>query len=66
MENQRRDIERLVKLEKMKIFQFQTKIAKVREGFEGGLYSLDEAKVKVNEYQNAINKAEQAVKNSPI
>jgi len=62
MEKQCQDIERLVKLEQLKILQAQNKINKVREGFEGGLYSLDEAKAKVNEYQNIINKAEPEVK----
>jgi hypothetical protein len=34
----------------------------VREGFEGGLYDLDEAKFKVNGYLEAIKKSEQEVK----
>jgi len=34
----------------------------VREGFEGGLYDLDEAKFKVNGYLEAIKKSEQDVK----
>ena len=58
-ENQ--DAERLVKLERQKILLCQNKIAKVREGFEGGLYDMNEAKSKVNGYQDAINKAEQEI-----
>ena len=38
------DVERLVKLEQQKITLSQTKIGKVREGYEGGLYNLEDAK----------------------
>lgn len=62
LEKQKHDIEKLLKLEQQKILQYQSKIDKVREGFEGGLYSLDEAKAKVAGYQNTINKAEQEIK----
>jgi hypothetical protein len=62
LEKQYQDIDKLVKLEQQRIVQSQTKIAKVREGFEGGLYSLDEAKAKVNGYQDTINKLEQEIK----
>ncbi len=59
---QNHDIDRLVKLEQQRIALCQTKMAKVREGFEGGLYNLNEAKFKVDGYQDAIIKAEQEIK----
>jgi hypothetical protein len=52
----------MVKLEQQKILLCQTKMAKVREGFEGGLYNLNEARAKVDGYQDAINRAEQKIK----
>lgn len=62
MGKQNHDIDKLIKMEQKKILQSQNKTAKVREGFEGGLYSLNEAKSKVNDYQDVINKAEQEIK----
>lgn len=62
MGKQNHDIDKLVKLEQQKILLCQTKMAKVREGFEGGLYNLNEAKSKVNGYQDTINRAEQEIK----
>ena len=62
IEKQNHDIDKLVKLEQYKILLCQTKMAKVREGFEGGLYNLNEAKSKVDGYQNAINRGEQEIK----
>ena len=61
-EKQNQDIDKLVRLEQQKITRYQNKIVKVREGYEGGLYNLDEAKVKVNGYQELIGKVEQEVK----
>jgi hypothetical protein len=61
IENQHRGIDKLVKLERQRIIQSQAKIAKVREGFEGGLYDLNEAKYKVSAYQEAVQKAEQEI-----
>jgi len=60
-EKQNQNTEKLVKIELQKITQYQTKITKIREGFEGGLYSLDEAKAKVAEYREVITKAEQGI-----
>jgi soluble cytochrome b562 len=62
IEKQNQDIDKLIKLEKTKILQAKTKITKVREGFEVGLYDLDEAKFKVNAYLETIKKSEQEVK----
>jgi hypothetical protein len=60
-EQQSHDIDKLIKLEQQKTIQYQTKIDKIREGFEGGLYSLEEAKSKVNNYQAAIVSIKQEI-----
>ena len=39
------DVDRLVKIERQKILQYQNKIVKVREGFEGGLLRYKRSKV---------------------
>ena len=40
-------VERLVRSEQQKILRSQTKITKIREGFEAGIYSVDEAKARI-------------------
>jgi site-specific DNA recombinase len=49
---------KLIKLQQWHISQAQAKIAKVQEGFDGGLYNLDEAKKRIAGYQATIAKAE--------
>jgi hypothetical protein len=61
IEQENHDVDKLVKLEQQKILQSQNKITKVREGFEGSLYNLDEAKSKVNGYRDTIKQAEQEI-----
>ncbi len=61
IERENHDVDKLVNLEQQKVLQSQNKITKVREGFEGGLYNLDEAKSKVNGYRDTIKKAEQEI-----
>ena len=60
-ERQNEDVEKLIKLERFKIVQNQTKVARVREGLEGRLYDLNEAKTKVSGFQKAINKSEREI-----
>jgi hypothetical protein len=48
IEKENHDVDKSVKIEQQKIIQLQNKITKIREGFEGGLYNLEEAKSKVN------------------
>lgn len=55
------DVEKLVKLEQQKITLSQTKIGKVREGYEGGLYNLEDAKSKVNHHQGTMDKAQKEI-----
>ena len=58
---QNANIGKLIKLEEQKVILVQAKIGKVREGFEGGLYNLEEAKSKIQSYQEVIEKAEQRI-----
>lgn len=53
------DWEKMTKQEEKKILQAQAKIARIREGFEGGIYGIEEAKVRIASYQAVIEKAEQ-------
>ena len=55
------EIARLIKLEQQKIAQFQSKVSKIREGYEGGIYSLEEAKAKILSYQQIASKAQQEI-----
>lgn len=48
-------------MERGKITQIKAKIAKVQEGFEAGVYSIDEAKMRIGSYQNAIARAEEEI-----
>ena len=47
------EIEKLIKLHERKISNYQSKIKKVEEGFEGGLYTLEEARVRKQKNQAA-------------
>ena len=49
-------------MELQKILRSQTKITKIREGFEAEIYSIDDAKVRITGYQDAISKAEQEIR----
>jgi hypothetical protein len=61
IEKENHDADKLVKLEQQKILQTKNKITKVREGFEGGLYNLEEAKSKLNGNLDTIKKAEHEI-----
>ena len=59
---QHHDVDKLLKFEQQKIPQSRNKITKIREGFESGLYDLNDAKSKVNGYMETVNKAEREIK----
>ncbi len=61
IEKENHDVDKLVRMEQQKVLQSQNKVTKVREGFEGGLYNLEEAKSKVNSYLEMINKSKQEI-----
>jgi len=52
---------KLIKLQQFKISQAKAKIAKVQEGFEGGIYGLDEAKGRIADHQTAIARSESEI-----
>jgi len=52
------DIEKLIILQEHKINTYQGKIRKVEEEFEGGLYTLEEDKLRKQKSQEAINTAQ--------
>ena len=53
-----REIAKLIRLQEQKINNYQSKIRKVEEGFEGGLYTLEEAKLRKQKSLEAINVAQ--------
>ncbi len=61
-QSQDENSEKLIRLQKYKISQAAGKIAKVREGFEGGIYDLDSAKARITEHQAGMARAEDEVK----
>jgi len=48
------EIEKLIKLQEKKFNNYHSKIKKVEEGFEGGLYTLEEAKLRKHKNLDAI------------
>ena len=49
-----RSIDQIVKKEQSKIEQNEAKIVRVKQGYDGGIYSLQEAKDKIANYQDMI------------
>ena len=60
-QSQDENVEKLIRLQQLKIFQARAKIAKVQEGFEGSVYSLDEAKKRIADLQKTTAKAEDEI-----
>jgi len=52
------DIQKLIRFQEHKINTYQGKIRRVEEGFEGGLYTLEEAKLRKQKSQEAIDIAQ--------
>jgi chromosome segregation ATPase len=57
-QSQNENVARLIRLQQFKISQARAKIAKVQEGFEGGLYSLDDAKKRIGDHQETVAEVE--------
>jgi len=51
---------KLARLQEYRISQAHARIAKIREGFEGGIYSLEDAKRRIADQQATITKSEEA------
>ena len=60
--SQDRTLNKLIRLEEFKKTQSETKAAKVQEGFEGGLYDLEEAKRRITAHQVAIADADAEIR----
>jgi len=54
-------LDKQVRLHQLKIRQAEDKIRKVEEGFDGSLYSLEEARKKKLDYQDVIEKEKQEI-----
>lgn len=52
---------KLIRFQQWNISQTKAKIAKVQAGFEGGIYTLDEAKRRIAGYQETIAEAEKEI-----
>jgi len=57
-QSQDENVGKLIRLQQFRISQARAKIPKVQEGFEGSIYSLDEAKKRIADLQETIAKAE--------
>jgi len=60
-QSQDENVAKLIRLEQFKVSQAQAKIAKVQEGFEGGVYNLDDARRRIAQHQATIAKAEMEI-----
>ncbi|MBI4301221.1 MAG: hypothetical protein HY664_01265 [Chloroflexi bacterium] len=61
VQSQDENTAKLMRLQQFKTSQVQAKIGKVQEGFEGGMYTLDEAKRRIAQYQVTIATAEEEI-----
>jgi len=59
--HQNEGLDKRIRLHQLKIRQAEDKVRKVEEGFDGGLYSLEEARKKKITYQDAIEKETQEI-----
>jgi hypothetical protein len=57
--HQDESVDKLIRFQQFRIKQWKDKIHKVGEGFEGGLYSLEEARKKKSDYQALIGRGTQ-------
>jgi hypothetical protein len=55
------NVENLIRLQEHKITSYQGKIRRVEEGFEGGLYTLEEAKTRKKKSLEAIETAQMEI-----
>ena len=58
---QEENVVKLLRLETFKLAQAKGKIAKIHEGFEAGIYTLDRAKSRINELQVVVENAQSEV-----
>ncbi len=51
-------LDRLMRAERSRLAQAKAKMARVREGFEGGIYTLEAAKARIGELEKVMGRAE--------
>ena len=59
--SQSTDLEKLVKLEQLKISKATLRISKVQEGWEKGFYTPEEVQIKLTEHREVIARAESEI-----
>ncbi len=59
--SQSTDVEKLIRVEQLRISQTKLRISKVQEGWEKGFYIPEEVRTKLTEYREAIAKAESEI-----
>jgi len=52
--NSSKELDKLIRIHELKISNYENKIVRVEEGFEGGLYSLGDAKIRKQKYIQVI------------
>jgi DNA invertase Pin-like site-specific DNA recombinase len=62
VEEQSEDVEKLINSEQQKISRANARIARIRDGFEAGMYGIDDAKVRIAGCQDTIDKTEQEIR----
>jgi len=55
------DLEKLIRMEQLKVSQAKVRVTKVQEGWEKGFYTPEEVQLKLTEYREAIAKAESEI-----
>ena len=59
--SQSADLEKLIRMEQLKISQAKLRVSKVQEGWEKGFYTPDEVQIKLTEHREAIARAESEI-----
>jgi hypothetical protein len=55
------DLEKLIRMEQLKISQIELRVGKVQEGWEKGFYTPEEVRAKLGEHRQAIARAESEI-----
>ena len=59
--SQSEDLEKLLRMEQLKVSQSQLRISKVQEGWEKGFYAPEEVQTQLTEYREVIARAESGI-----
>jgi hypothetical protein len=55
------DLEKLIRMEQLKVSQAKLRVSKVQEGWEKGFYTPEEVQLKLTEQREAIARAESEI-----